>query len=189
MIRRNQLVQIDPAGQKQETGALMRSYRAAFLKQKHLQEPPRGTASHATLERLARLRGDDLALEETQLIPHAEALYLPRILRYREVNKPLELLYAAVIEAIRRLDAIPDMLFISASRLPELKQETERIQQRKFDDYFVYYSGYGKLEYIPVYTTETLPEVLRYAIAQETINRDEVIAVVNCPPARHHLTA
>lgn len=181
MIRRNQLVQVDPSGQKQETGALLRQY----LQEQKLKPPSVDRASHSTLERLARLQ---LELEETQIIPQSEALYLPRILRYREINKPLELLYAAVIEAIRRLDAIPDMLFISASRLPELKQETERIQQRKFDDYFVYYSGYGKLEYIPVYAAATLPETLGYAIGQD-INRDEVIAVVNCPPASQHLTA
>lgn len=184
MIRRNQLVQIDPSGQKQKTGARLRQY----LQEKRLKPPSTDRASHSTLERLARLYQHDLELEETQIIPQSETHYLPRILRYREVNKPLELLYAAVIEAIRRLDAIPDMLFISASRLPELKQETERIQQRKFDDYFVYYSGYGKLEYIPVYTAETLPDALGYAIGPD-ISRDEVIAVVNCPPARHHLTA
>lgn len=184
MIRRNQLVQVDQvgaSGQKQETGALLRQY----LQEQKLKPPPVDRASHSTLERLSRLQ---LELEETQIIPQSETHYLPRILRYREVNKPLELLYAAVIEAIRRLDAIPDMLFISASRLPELKQETERIQQRKFDDYFVYYSGYGKLEYIPVYAAATLPDALGYAIGQD-ISRDEVIAVVNCPPARQHLTA
>lgn len=182
MLQRNQLVPV--TDEDQGTGSLLRKY-LRNLKRKELQPP--GYASHTTLERMQRL--NDLSMEETRIVPRSEAVYLPRVLRYREVNKPLELLYASVIETIRLLDAIPDMLFISKVRIPELKRETERIQHRQFDDYFVYYSGQGKLEYIPVHPIETLPEVLGYPLG-EAAHYDEIFAIVNCPPpVRHHLTA
>ena len=123
--------------------------------------------------------GIDISLKPTHPLEHADTgpiklQPLACVHYHKSAGKPLQMLYGATIECVERLSSLPDVLYISTERLDELKVQYTRIFRQSYTGTFPFFSGANRLELIPVFCENLLPDEIK---ANIRISRDEVIAI------------